>query len=178
MPNIIFRNDDVNPNSNLAETFKIYSIIKAKFPEAQIYSCISIFGKTNPFGSPYASMKNIYNSKYYYDVDLIFNRQYLFNLETIVSHGLFHFAHRQMSYETQKFSILTSCNLLNTKLFLPPFIAWNDDTEAICNSFNIKLIGNEPWKSLEKNRFDSTHYYWLFHGWQWTPRKFERALNE
>ena len=77
-----------------------------------------------------------------------------------------HFAHKRQPYNIQELSIVTSCNLLKTKLFLPPFVEWNNDTEKICIDNGITILGKENWKSLDKEEFNSSHSYWFFHSWR------------
>ena len=197
MTKLIFRNDDVNPNSNFKHIGEIYSIILTKFPNAEIWSCINIFGKINPDGMVYPKTKLRINTRDFYDVDSVFDFRQLPSLHTPVSHGLFHFNHSILTYETQRFSILSSCHLLNTKLFIPPFNEWNEKTEKICRIGNIQLIGDSAynnlvresrneiplktdtgtWINIDRNPIDKEHNNYCFHSWKFTPESFKKVLD-
>jgi hypothetical protein len=177
MNKLIFRNDDVNPSSNFKQTIDIYNIILKKFPNAQIYSCINIFGKKNIKGTVYPETKIPIKTRMFYDVDAIFDFGQLPHLHNIVSHGLLHFNHRLVTYDTQKFSILTSCSLLKTKIFIPPFWEWNEKTIKICTLNNITLWIDEDWINFDRETIDSSHTHYLFHSWKFTPETFAKQIN-
>jgi hypothetical protein len=86
----------------------------------------------------------------------------------VVSHGLVHCDHSRISRDAQEMSIVTSCNFLQTDVFVPPFNRFNQDTEDICRVNNIQLAKlSEGWKSMEHNAFDSSHQLWYLHPWRW-----------
>jgi pyruvyltransferase len=151
---IVFRNDDVGPNTKFEELYKLYSFIKTKYPVANIYSCVYLLESNQRIPT---------TPKINFEVTKMFDLAQLPKLYTIVSHGLMHFAHARESTERQEFSILTSRFLLKTQRFLPPFVEWNSETERICKNHGISIIGKEPWRSLDREDFDSSHPYWLFH---------------
>lgn len=151
---IVFRNDDVGPLSDIEELKFLYKFITIKYPMANIYSCVYLLENTKDTPT---------NPNINFEVNKMFDLSKLPELKTIVSHGLMHFAHGRASTERQEMSILLSCKLLNTKRFLPPFVEYNSETERICKNHGYTLIGKEPWRSLDKEEFDSSHPYWLFH---------------
>lgn len=163
---MLFRNDDIGANSNFEDIQKVYDHIKTRFPDSDICSCIYLFEKEGHLPR---------DIKCEYNTNKMFDLKQLPTLHTIVSHGLMHFSHKRVSAEIQELSILTSCNLLNTKIFLPPFVEWNKDTERICNDNGIKLLGKEKWRSLDKEVFDASYPYWLFHSWRWSA---EELINK
>jgi len=165
---LIFRNDDIGANSNFNDIQKVYTHIKFQFPTSEIYSCIYLLEKE---GHTPVDVKCDYNT------NKIFDFTQLPILHTVVSHGLMHISHKQVSVEIQELSILISCNLLNTKIFLPPFVQWNKDTERICSNNGIKLLGTEKWRSLDKEEFDSSYPLWLFHSWRHIPEKLIEKLK-
>ena len=175
---MIIRNDDINPNSNFENIQKMYQMILFYYPLTEIYSCITIFGKQNKEGMIYPTTNLTIQDRYFYDVDKIFDFKYIPYLKNIVSHGLFHCYHKGLSYETQKMSIITSCNLLNTKIFIPPFWAWDKTTEQVCKDNGIRLWDEPNWKNIELVPFDPNHQYWLFHSWKWNSETFYKAINK
>lgn len=175
---IIFRNDDVSPNTDLASLEEMYLGIFSMFPDAEIWSCVTIFAKHNESGSVYPNppFKNQPRG-FFYDVDQL-SAAFQFPGSKVVSHGLWHIDHSKASYELQEASILTSCKLLDTKIFVPPFNAWNPDTDLICARNDIQLIKyEEGWKSLEHNQFDSDHSLWYLHSWRYTPESLMGKLS-
>lgn len=175
---MIFRDDDINPNSDFLNVENCYKVIKDLFPKAEIISGVTIFGKANDLGSVYANPPfKTHSVKWFYDVDMFVLPEDLPET-TIASHGLIHVDHSRIDTDAQEMSILTSCNLLDTKIFIPPFNKFNEDTLQICEDNGIKiLLSSEGWKSLEFNKFDSKHDKWYFHSWRFTPETLREALN-
>ena len=177
----VFRNDDITNNSRFDDITRIYKIIKDKFPDSEIYSCITILSKYNKEGMPYPPTDIPISNRNFYDVDNSFDKFEIplyFNLYNIISHGLFHCYYRGLSYETQKMSIVSSCNYLNTKIFIPPFWAWDKTTEQVCKDNDIHLWVEPDWKNIELVPFDPNHQYWLFHSWKWNSETFYKAINK
>ena len=177
MEKIIFRNDDVCANTDLMDLCKQYALIETLIPNVEIWSAVSLFSKFSGMGSVYPEVPfKDRELKWFYGID-----DFLSNVEVIpgviASHGLFHVDHTIIPVEMQEMSIVTSCNYLNTEIFIPPFNRWNEDTLGICQGNGIDLVAKYPWKSLEFNNFDPSHKYWYFHSWKWTPEKLRKALN-
>lgn len=178
MNKLIFRNDDINPSSNFKHIKEMYRILLNNFPNAEIYSCVSIFGKKNDVGSVYPETSIYFNKRNFYNIDSVFNLNQLPYLYNIVSHGLFHFNHSLVTYDTQKFSIISSCNLLNTKIFIPPFWEWNEKTEKICRLNGINLWVYEDWINIDREVIDDSHNFYCFHSWKFTPETFVQKIKE
>lgn len=175
---IFFRDDDINPNSDFDNVDACYKVIKEILPDSQIISGVTIFGKTNTTGSVYPNppfKNNI--TKWFYDVDLFILPIDLPD-NIIASHGLIHVDHSKIGTDAQEMSILTSCRLLDSKIFIPPFNKFNEDTLQICHDNGIKiLLTSEGWKSLEFNKFDKNYDKWYLHSWRYTPEKLREELN-
>lgn len=169
---LIFRNDDINMNTDFFELDNMYSIIRSMFPSCEIWSCVTIFSKKNELGSVYPMPP--FKDKplsFFFDVNLFCDRYDPMKGVKIASHGLWHIDHSNVSRDLQEASIITSCKLLGTHTFVPPFNRWNKETEDICLNNNIKLVKfEEGWKSLEHNHFSPTHLLWYWHSWAYTPR--------
>jgi hypothetical protein len=74
-----------------------------------------------------------------------------------------------MGQDAVEMSILTSCNFLGTNKFIPPFNGVSQLVEQVCRDNYIDIIGNTKditWKSLETEKFDSSHKYWYYHPWR------------
>ncbi len=176
---MIFRNDDVNPNSNFEQMEEIYSMIREAFPGAEIYSCVTILAKKSENGSAYPEIKKKEINFPVVDrmvrIDSIRTAPWL---GTIVSHGLFHLSHRDVSEDLQRYSILASCELLRANIFIPPFWEWNRTTEKICRENGILLWTDEDWVNIERLPVDEKHDHYLFHSWKFTPETFRVRLEE
>lgn len=176
---LIIRNDDVNPNTQYSHLIDIYSTINSILPDAEIWSAITVFSDFNKKGSVYANVpfKNKDTNWFYKNVEAAIINYKLPSFLKIASHGLFHIDHSKVSRETQEMSILGSCSYLKTKIFVPPFNRYNQDTIDICfdNDIGIRIDG---WLSIEYNDFDINHRLWYMHSWQWTPSKLRVYFNE
>lgn len=181
MESLIFRNDDLSPNSNINQIRQISQILLQKY-HCEIWQSVSFFAKGTYSGSVYpgAPFKD-QPKKFFYDINKFLpNIHHLRNKMLpckLVSHGLIHTDHSQLSWDAQEMSILTSCNLIETDIFVAPFGKWNEDTKAICEDNNIMLVGQEGWKSLEHNEFDPNHKQWYFHAWRFMTDEFARKIN-
>ena len=92
----------------------------------------------------------------------------------LASHGLFHVDHRLLNYEAQKMSIIGSCNIIGTSVFVPPFNKWNKDTEKVCEEYSLDLIKYEDgWLSCEHNRRIKGPSMWYLHPQCWTLETFK-----
>lgn len=174
---IIFRNDDVSANTDRKKLASIYGVIHTMYPDAEIWSCITLFAQNNFKGSVYLDVpfKDKETNWFYKNADS-FVQEYRHPLYKVASHGLYHIDHSNVSRETQEMSILGSCSYLKTKIFVPPFNKFNQDTIDICfdNGITIKTDG---WKSLEHNDFDSNHKFWYLHSWRYTINALKDKLN-
>lgn len=175
---IVFRNDDVNPSTDLERLYELYECIGRIYPHNQIISGITLFGVWNTKEAVYPDLplKNKTN-KYFYDSNRIMTR-YSHVIGDIASHGMFHVFHSKLSKDAQEMSIVGSCRFLKTDKFIAPFNDYNQDTIDVCVENKIELITKTyPWKSIEHNDFDSNHKYWYMHSWKWTTKKLREYLN-
>lgn len=172
---MIFRNDDVNPNTNIQELREMYAMIKARFPEAEIYSAVNIFGQTGGGQMPYREIKPVDID--FAEANVVIDFRDLARIEKVVSHGLWHLDHKHASRDLQEYSIRTSCALLETKTFVPPFWRWNDETEEICKDHGIKLWVKGDWINLDTDVGKRNHERYLFHSWRFTPQSFKEKLD-
>lgn len=178
---MIWRNDDINPNSSFALTDELYSIINERFPGVTLWSCVNVFSKYNGIGSLYREIPFKNNPvEWFYDVNQIMPLDWVDryrDISNIVSHGLFHIDHAKVSRDAQEMSILSSCRLLDTDIFVPPFNSFNADTEDICNKNGINLVTpKEGWRSIDCSDFEQTHELWYMHSWRWTPQELRQKI--
>lgn len=169
---LIFRNDDVNPNTRQNDLSEAYATIHRIFPQAEIWSAVTVFSDFNQNGSVYKEVpfKDKDVNWFYKNTQAAVINHRVSDYFKVASHGLFHIDHSQVSRETQEMSILGSCAYLNTKIFVPPFNRWNQDTLDICFDNDIE-INADGWLSMEHNPFDIEHKMWYMHSWRWTAPK-------
>ncbi len=177
---MIFRNDDVCANTDINDLHdSFYLPLHDKYPDAKIYSCVTLFSKKSESGSVYPDVP--FKDKpleYFLSVDRFLGRYMAPDYVTTVSHGAWHFDHSALSKEAQYCSIISSCAILKTRIFCPPFNRWSSDTEAICNDNGIQLLKMEDgWKSLEHNKFDKNHGLFYFHSWRWKSKEFMEYIE-
>lgn len=179
---IIFRNDDVNSNSNYKQLMAIYDTIKEYVPNAEIWSvwCPTCVYRPN---SNLIYPANMYPIRHQDEKDLMKINHIGFPLEgglyyRLATHGLYHISHKNKSRDFQAMSILSTARLLKTNIFVPPFSEWDNITEKVCTDNNIRLIkSSDGWKSLESEPFNPNHPLWFFHSWRYTPEKFREIFN-
>lgn len=169
MNKLIVRIDDVSPNTDMDDLAKQLDLWIGIGNVAFIVG-INVISRSNETFSVYPSPPFKKNERpFFYDVDQIklpdLARLPLASDE-IASHGLVHVDHSLLSYDAQELSILTSCNLLSSSKFIPPFNMFNPDTEAICGKYGIEIIRNTDdvkWRSLETHSFDPSYSHWYYH---------------
>lgn len=175
---MIFRNDDVNPSTDLESLHEMYEIIARLFPDAHIVSGVTLFGTWNEKGAIHYDLplKNK-DKKFFYNPNRFLYR-HSHVIGDIASHGLFHCKHSELSYDAQEMSIVSSCNFLGVNNFIAPFNDFNDNTIKVCQDNKINLLTNMyQWKSLEYNKFNPDHKYWYWHSWRFTPKQLTEKLS-
>ena len=99
----------------------------------------------------------------------------------LAGHGLIHVDHRLLGQETQELSILTSCALLSTDLFIPPFNKWNQDTDAVCKRHGIHLVKFEDgWRHLGHELIvleQCSRYYFHTHDFELADLEAKLAMS-
>jgi hypothetical protein len=166
------------------------NIIRQLFPEVQIMYCVSPLaflssecGKNSPDNE--RTFPQILNA--YSDYRLFFKvkqcwlpkRDQLPKNVKLASHGLIHIDHRLLNYETQELSIIVSCSLLATYLYVPPFNKWDEDTIDICDENCIELIKFEDgWKCLEYEPFTEKHDKWYLHPREISIDNFRKMIQK
>lgn len=167
---VTFRIDDVSSNTDMIDLNKqieLLSLISDK-----IYLGVNILSRRSDNGSVYPDLPlRGHDRIYFYSVNQILSLGSIKNNPKIelVSHGLIHGVHSQYSRDANEMSILTSCSLLKTNKFIPPFNEVNEETKSVCLANGIEIIGNNHdriWKSLESEPFDSRHKFWYYHPWR------------
>ncbi len=178
MERLIFRDDDVSFNTDKKKINHMYGIIHTLFPNAEVWTGITLFAENNFKGSVYLDtpFKDKEVNWFYKKADS-FMDIYRHPLCKVVSHGLYHIDHSKVSRDTQEMSILGSCSYLKTKIFVPPFGRFNQDTKDICFDNSITIGHGDEWKSLEYNDFDSNHKFNYFHSWRFTSNQLKDKLS-
>lgn len=165
---LIFRIDDVSPNTNGNLLHGWTRLIRERFPCAGIIYGISVFAH-DMSGEPGISAERVFpkilnahsDHRLFYEVKKFGIHQAEKDV-IIASHGLIHVDHRLLTRECQEMSILISCSLLGAKIFIPPFNKWNRHTEEICQEFGIQLIKFEDgWKHLKYNALSNSGKFYL-----------------
>lgn len=183
-PNVVFRFDDISKNTSLDEVNDIAFYLRLKFPNCRIIYGISpivfdmsLYPKDNPqrVFPKILTAQSIYQN--FYKGSIIGVPEVPPHIE-VASHGLFHIDSRLLTRECQEMNILSSCALVNSMVFIPPFNKWNRDTVNICKENNIQLFAFEDgWKSIEHNQYDPEHKLWYLHHWAFGLDKVKAWLD-
>lgn len=179
-----FRIDDVSINCYGVGTVFITTWLMNKFPGCEVIYGVSPMvhnsvGK-RVFPKEFTAMSDYKN---FYMVETcgipkMPNGDKMDNRATIASHGMIHVDHRLLTKECQEMSILVSCSLLKSEMFIPPFNKWNKDTEDVCKEHGIELIKWEDgWRSAEHNKFSPDITKWYFHERDFGMHELEKWLQ-
>lgn len=160
--------------------------IRSALQPERIILAVNILGRDCNEGSVYPDVPFKDKKKsFFYDVNNLIDFESIPDGDDVqlASHGLLHMDHSKCGKEAQELSIVTSCNFLETNLFIPPFNRYNYNTELACGSNNIRLMKpSEGWRSLDyfalvKNDFDISHDKWYLHAWRWNVSKFIKNIT-
>jgi hypothetical protein len=92
----------------------------------------------------------------------------------LAGHGIAHVDHRLLGYKAQELSILASCALAQSNVFIPPYNKWNKNTAAICEANGIELIRFEDgWLHIVHNRYVKSHERYYMHPYDLTSEQLE-----
>jgi hypothetical protein len=187
----IARIDDISLNTDGDKLLKIVELLDDLLPNTKIMLGVSPLIFTMDENDLlkreriFPSILNAFSDhRLYMKVNRAGVPDYLQDLRTrknlvIASHGLVHVDHRLLAYEAQELSIITSCSLVSSNIFVPPFNKWNSATQAICQEAQIDLIKFEDgWKHLMHNRFsrdEICNFY--FHTHDLGVEEFEKILR-
>jgi len=180
----IFRFDDICVNADMELHINIANQIKKVIPSAEVIFCVSPLvhdmsaetGKSKQRIFP--KILNAYSDhRTFYNVDKCEVPTFP-EWITRAGHGLIHVDHRLLTKEVQELSILTSCSLSKSSIFVPPFNKWNEHTANICTEHSIKLVKFEDgWLCCEYNEYNPKHNLWYIHAREFTLQSFTKWLR-
>ena len=176
---ITFRFDDICINTDMELVQKMTDFMFKNFSRCRVIYAVSplvnkivstdIIVRQRVFPSIINAMSDY---REFYKVDLAGIPE-LDSRVVKAGHGLIHIDHRLLSKEAQELSIIASCSLVNTIVFVPPFNKWNKATKEICDEHGIELIKFEDgWLSMEHNDYDHNMNLWYLHSREWTYENF------
>lgn len=163
----VFRFDDVCINANMGTIYDVVAYLKDKFPDCRIIFGMSPLVHNNCGERVFPKILNAMSDyKNFYKVDSMgfpSLGDMASHVET-AGHGLAHVDHRLLHFAAQEMSILVSCSLAKSKIFIPPFNKWNADTDKICKENGIHLVKFEDgWLSMEHNEYKEYQNLWYLH---------------
>lgn len=184
----VFRVDDVSINTDVEVLASLVSVIRSRCPDAVVWFAVSPFVhdlSKEPVHDRERVFPRILSAMSDHRVFFKVQRLGLPSAKILAlsdkptSHGLIHVDHRLLSRDVQELSILTSCSILGTDTFVPPFNKWNQDTASICKEHDLKFARFEDgWRHVRFNRYDPGHDLYYLHthdtsaGWfkEWFDR--------
>jgi hypothetical protein len=160
---LTFRIDDISVNTDLEKLSEMVRLILARHPEAKIILGVSLIVSNEVGERVFPKVWNAFSDhRIFYKSDRV-GMPNVWVDSIVASHGLVHIDHRLLSKEAQEMSILTSCSILKSKIFIPPFNKWDGATEDVCKSHGIDLIKFEDgWNNI-KYESNSPQVKWYFH---------------
>lgn len=172
---MIIRVDDVSPNTDIENLNRASEYLHNELDCKVIY-CVNILSK-QANGSVYPDLPMRGRGlDYFMNVDTVLSPFRCPPFVQLASHGLLHMEHGLAGRQVQELSILVSCNILKTKMFVPPFMSANDDTIDICSKNGIEVVGGSDWKSAETHPFDGSEK-WYFHHWRMNYEQIKEWVN-
>lgn len=168
----IFRIDDVSVNTDMAACVDIVQTIRNRVPGVRIMMAFSPMVHDMK-GEPVRDRQRAFPRK----LSAMSDHRELFRVKVSglpsgveslfdipASHGLVHVDHRLMGREAQELSIITSCSLYGTSVFVPPFNKYNKDTISICDEHDLDLVRFEDgWQHVNYNAFDKAQPLYYLH---------------
>jgi len=181
----IFRFDDICINTNMKLANEMADFILDNIPNSDVLWCISplVHDMTHENEKHsqriFPSILNAHSDyRLFFKVDKLGIPEIKNKKILTASHGLVHVDHRLMPRVQQEMSILISCSLAKSKVFVPPFNKWNKDTEDICIENGIQLVKFEDgWLSMEHNHYHVNHYKWYLHSREFNIENFSKWFN-
>lgn len=181
-----FRFDDCSIRSDSKKEFAMMDFLSDKFPGCRIIQAVSplisdLSNESNDITKQriFPKIWNAYSDyRIFYNVDLAGIPPVHPNARA-ASHGLTHCDARLLTRECEEMSILISCSLLKSKIYVPPFNKTSKYTQEICDEHNIELIKFEDgWLCMEYNEYNPAHDLWYLHAREFTFEKFKKWFDE
>ena len=186
-----FRIDDISLNTDAKKLSSLVECLCNRFPDSKILLGVSpvINDMSNYIDKRSERIfPQIFNA--YSDHRIFFNVQKCGIPEVIhtivqkygakidlAGHGLIHVDHRLLTKEVQELSILVSCSLIKSKIYIPPFNKWNKATEEICAEHSIKLIKfEEGWKHIKYESINDNFKNYYFHTHDFSIEEFQNII--
>lgn len=181
---VVFRIDDVSPNTDMHELAKQLGVLK---PYAStILLGVNLIAREASNGALYPDLPLRGQDRlYFYNADRMMRSEQIAELRALpsvklASHGLIHGDHSKFGKDAVEMSIITSCALLDTRVFIPPFNETSQVVKLVCEDNNIEIVGNcedRIWKSLESEPFDPNHKFWYYHPWRLNLDQLKKAMG-
>lgn len=87
---------------------------------------------------------------------------------TLAAHGMCHADHRLLAPEVAELSILMSCSLTKSKIFVPPYHKYAPWIQQICDQNKIALLKYEDgWKHMSYHPFSLDTKLYYTHTFDW-----------
>jgi hypothetical protein len=175
----VLRIDDISMNISHNRLDKFLERVRNKYSDLEFLLAVSPAVFTMPTNDESDSSERIFPSilnaysdhRIFYQVEKIGIPNWIHETAQkynarLASHGLIHVDHRLLDHSAQEMSIITSTSLIGSKIFVPPFNKYNNETFEICLENKIELIKWEDgWKHLSYQDFsnDGSKYYMHLH---------------
>jgi len=138
-----FRFDDISINTDSDHLSKMVGCIRAKHPQSHlifaISPCVFDTGGERVF-PPILNVESDFRVFYKPTKVGIPGKDVLSLADGVASHGMIHVDHRLLDAGAQELSIVLSCALVGSPVFVPPFHKWNDATARVCIDNQIQLV--------------------------------------
>jgi hypothetical protein len=175
----LLRIDDVSVNLDLDRLTKFLELVRSKYQKVTILLAVSpmVFNMDKWEPNNESTKERVFpailnamsDHRVYFNVEKIGIPVWLNDVAEkyeciLATHGLIHVDHRLLTKDLQELSVISSASLVGTRIFVPPFNKYNDDTVAICNKNKIELVRWEDgWTHLGYHPFSDNGKKYYVH---------------
>lgn len=175
-----FRIDDVSINTNPVRLSEMVGILRSTYAGCSIVMAVSpcVFKSNDERVFPSILHREPDFRMFYKSNALGIPYEMTTMADIVAAHGMAHVDHRLLDKAAQEMSIVMSCSLAGSKIFVPPFHKYDSDTIAVCEEFGIELARlHDGMSHLKFNRVgDCDYYYFHTHDFA-TVEDFENQLK-
>lgn len=188
-----FRFDDISINTDVDKLLAMIKFLQDRFDPDWVDITLAVSPAVCDMGNyPGLEKERVFpkmlhtssDFREFYKVEKVGIPDFIWGLRsnprfTLAAHGMVHVDHRLLSRKAQEMSIVTSCWLVKTHEFVPPFHKWNEKTERACKENGIMLHKFASWhmKHLLYHPFEKTESSYYLHTHDFTFEQFIQRFS-
>lgn len=159
-----FRIDDVSINTNPIRLSEMVGMLRSAHPGCRVMMAVSpcVFKSNDERVFPSMLHREPDFRMFYKSNALGVPYEMVAMADVVAAHGMAHVDHRLLERSAQEMSIVMSCSLVGSRIFVPPFHKYDVDTIAVCEEFGIELARlHDGMSHLKFNKVGACDYYYF-----------------